>query len=278
MVCIELLDRFRDVACRRDSEIDLTRAALVIAAAEYPELDIDAYARRIAELGRLAEAHLRGAGSDRERAFELIRFLFVDQRFTGNQQRYDDPRNSYLNDVLDRKLGIPITLALVYMLVGRYVGLDVVGVGFPGHFLAKVVGAKEDIIVDAFSGTVLTRDACRERLRALMGGAASLELEQHLRAATSREILKRMLTNLKIVAIRARDHERALAWCERIALLTPDDPLELRDRGLVYEQMGAFGAAIRDFERFLELAPDDPSARAIELRTARLHDRVQRLH
>ena len=277
-----VLDRFKEIASqlasRSDAEIDLAEAALVIAAAEYPELDIDEYLQRMEELSSLADAHLRGAVGDRERVDALVRFLVEEQRFTGNQQSYDDPRNSYFNDVLDRKLGIPITLALVYMEVGRRQGLDVVGVGFPGHFLAKVIGADEDIIIDAFFGTVLTIDACRERLQTLMGSAVELEPEQHLRPATHREILVRMLTNLKRIAFRGRDFERALACCERILLLTPDAPLELRDRGLAYEQLDAFGAALRDFERFLELAPSEPSARAVADRAAKLHERVRRLH
>ena len=278
MTGTDALERFKEIASLSDAEIDLSEAALVIAAAEYPKLDIGEYLQRLEELSGLAEKHLNGAVGDRERADALIRFLFVEQRFAGNQQSYEDPRNSYFNDVLDRKLGIPITLALLYMEVGRRQGLDVVGVGFPGHFLAKVVGTEEDIIVDAFFGTVLTLDACRERLQAVMGSAAPLEPESYLRPATPREILTRMLTNLKYIAFRAKDFERALACCERVVLLAPDNPLELRDRGLAYEQLDAFGAAIRDFERFIELAPNEPSARAIEDRAARLHERVRRLH
>ena len=118
----------------------------------------------------------------------------------------------------------------------------------------------------------------RLRLQALMGSAVEFVPDRHLRAATHREILMRILTNLKHIAFRAKDFERALASCERIVLLTPDAPLELRDRGLAYEQQGAFGAALRDFERFLELAPNNSTARAIEDRAAQLHERVKRLH
>lgn len=271
-------ERFKEIASREDAEIDLAEAALVIAAAEYSDLDIDEYLHRLEHLGDLAAAHLSGAASERERVAALNHFLFEEQRFTGNQERYDDPRNSYFNDVLDRKLGIPITLSLVYMGVGRRQGMDVVGVGFPGHFLAKVRGAEEDIIVDPFFGTVMTLEACCERLRTLMGAGAVLEPEHHLRPATPREILMRMLTNLKHIAFRAQDFERALACCERIVLLAPDAPLELRDRGLAYEQLDAFAAALRDFERFLELAPNDSAAPNIEGRAARLADRVKRLH
>jgi len=275
---LDSLERFREITSRNDAEIDLVAAALVIAASEYPELDIDAYLLRMDEMGSLAELRLRAAVSERERVEALNHFLFVEERFTGNLQSYDDPRNSYLNDVLDRKLGIPITLSLVYMDIGRRQGLDVVGVGFPGHFLTKVVGAEGDIIVDPFYGTLMTIEACRERLRMVMGAEAVLEPSQHLRPANCREILTRMLTNLKFIAIRGEDFERALLCSERILHLTPNAPLELRDRGLAYEQLQAFGAAIRDFERFLELAPKDSSAQAIEERAARLHDRVQRLH
>ncbi len=179
--------------------------------------------------------------------------------------------------MLDRCAGIPITLSLVYIEVARRAGIDVDGIGFPGHFLVKH-GARDSIVVDAFGGTVLTREECQSRLAAVLGAGVRLEPALHLRAATPREILARLLGNLKLIYLRTADFGRALACCERILLIAPDAPLELRDRGLVYERLECFGAAAADLERFLELAPDDESAPAVRERLHALHPRARLLH
>ena len=179
--------------------------------------------------------------------------------------------------VLDRCAGIPITLSLVYMEVARRAGVEVDGVGFPGHFLVKH-GKEDTIVVDAFFGTVLTREQCQVRLAAALGAAAQLRPELHLRKASTREILVRLLGNLKMLYVRSADFGRALACCERILLVVPDTPLELRDRGLVFERLECFAAAAADLERFLELAPDDESAGAVRERLATLGPRLCQLH
>ncbi|HUI26259.1 MAG TPA: tetratricopeptide repeat protein [Candidatus Kryptonia bacterium] len=254
-------ERFAELAQVPDERIDLAEAALLIAAEAYPDLDINAYLNRLDALAQEARAFLGSASSDVERIERLNQFLFVEKGFVGNQKRYYDRRNSFLNEVLDRHTGIPITLSVVYIEVARRLGLPVQGVGFPGHFLAKYVG-DEEIIIDAFFGQVLTERDCRERLQSVLGPEASFD-RRYLRSATPREILVRMLGNLKQVHIKAEEFEAALSCCDRILMLTPAAPQEIRDRGLLYQRLECYGAALADLERFLQLAPNDETADTI---------------
>jgi regulator of sirC expression with transglutaminase-like and TPR domain len=268
-------EAFARLAAEPDSRIDVARGALLIAAEEYPDLDVEAQLARLDELALAAEARVGGAAA-REGAGRLCRYLFGECGFVGNRERYDDPRNSYLNEVLERRTGLPITLCLVYVEVARRLGLPARGVCFPGHFLAKVE-ASPDVLVDAFAGRLVSPAECETHLRAVLGPDARLVPDLHLRAATPREILARMLGNLKHVHLRSRDLLRALACCERILLLAPDAASELRDRGLLFAELECFAAAAADLRRFLELAPADASADAVRARLAALESRA-RLH
>ncbi len=270
-------DRFVAVANANESEIALDEAALWIAAEEYSGLDVAAYLARLDRLAEAAAARLEGARSDLERVGRLNRFLFLDEGFSGNHSDYYDPRNSYLNVVLDRRTGIPITLAVVYIAVGRRLGLKVDGIGFPGHFLIKC-GGESEIIIDAFTGSMLSLEDCQERLESAAGQPVELRPELHLRTAGAREILTRMLGNLKQIFLQRQDWNRALDCCERTLILVPDAPHELRDRGLVLERIDCFHAAAADFDRFLELAPDDPSAPGVRARRQALEQRLGQLH
>ena len=255
--------------------IDLGRAALLVAAEEYPGLDLEGYLSRLDELAEQVAGRLEGQ-PEAQRAVLLNRFLFREQGFVGNAESYYDPRNSFLNEVLDRRRGIPITLCVVYLEVARRVDLPAWGVGFPGHFLTRVGAA--GTVVDPFHGRVLSESDCAELLESTAGPAARLVPRIHLRASTPREILARLLGNLKQLYLRDRDFGRALGCCERILLLLPDAPQELRDRGLVYEQLECFSAACADLARFLELAPQDATAEVVRQRLHALRAQVQRLH
>jgi regulator of sirC expression with transglutaminase-like and TPR domain len=253
--------RFTELAALPDHQIDLATAALLIAAEAYPQLDIDTYLGRLDSLAQEARSRVDAARTDGDRVAALTQFLFAEKGFVGNQEDYYDRRNSFLNEVLDRRTGIPITLALVYTEVGRRLGLEIHGVGFPGHFLVKVEGRPETII-DPFFGTVLTESQCHQRLQEVRGKDAAFD-RRYLRATSPREILVRMLNNLKHIHLDAKELEQALSCCERILLLTPDNAFELRDRGLLYLQLECYGAAGADLERFLQLAPDNEHADTI---------------
>ena len=224
-------DEFARLAALPDGEIDLAEAALWIAAEEYPQLDVAGYLEKLAALSeKLALDWPRDADLAR-RVQRLNRFLFAEQGLRGNTSNFYDPRNSYLNEVIDRKLGIPITLCILYIAVGRRLGLDVRGISFPGHFLAKCTGDDgAAIVVDAFAGVALSFAECQKRLDAVTDRPTRLDPALHLRAASNGEILVRVLTNLKQVFLSRGDLEGALSCCDRILLLTPDAPLEQRDR------------------------------------------------
>jgi regulator of sirC expression with transglutaminase-like and TPR domain len=253
--------RFAAAVQADDAAIDLAEVALLIAAEAYPELDLGRYRATLDALGDGARAHVGAADSDAGRVRALIHYLAREQRFLGNQDDYYDRRNSFLNEVLDRRTGIPIALAVVYIEVGRRAGLTVDGIGFPGHFLTKLRGEAE-IVFDPFFGQVLSEEQCARRLQAVMGQETSFD-RSYLRSATTREILVRMLRNLKQIYLQAREYEPALACSERILLVQPELPQELRDRGLLYQQLECFSAAQADLERFLALAPNDDSAEVV---------------
>ncbi|MBW2269575.1 MAG: tetratricopeptide repeat protein [Deltaproteobacteria bacterium] len=270
-------EQFRAAIERPELQIDLAETALWVAAEEYPGLDVPAYLARLDGMAQEVGPRVRAAGGLAARVDCLNDYLFRECGFAGNREHYDDPRNSFLNDVLDRGCGLPITLAIVYVEVGHRLGLPVRGVGFPGHFLAKLEGEPE-ILVDAFFGRTLTRGECAERLRAVLGSDAKLEPLDHLRAATTREIIARLLTNLKQVYAHGGDWLRALACCDRLLLLTPDAASELRDRAIIYERLDCFSAAASDVERLLEIVPESGGDGSLRARLTALRHRVGPLH
>lgn len=264
-------ERFAASVQKDEAAIDLAEAALLIAAEAYPALDVGRYTAQLDALAAAIRPAIARADSDLARVEALVRALAVEYGFRGNRDDYYDRRNSFLNDVLDRRLGIPITLSLVYIEVGRRLDLPLVGVGFPGHFLTKLHGASE-IVIDPFFGAILDDAACGERLRQMVGAQATFD-RRLLRGAGAREILVRMLRNLKQIHVQAREPEAALACSERILLVEPDLAHELRDRGLLYLELECHAAAQADLERFLTLLPNDPSAAVVHEKLVALRRR-----
>jgi len=266
-----LRERLRILAS--SGETDLAEAALVIAAEHDPQVDIPLCLRRLDKWAAAAAPAVARAEDSAGQARALIAAIHGKLGFAGNAADYYDPRNSYFHRVLERRTGIPITLAVVYLAIGRRLGVDVQGVGFPGHFLVAIA-PEPRVIVDPFAGCVLTWEQCQERLTASLGPDAVLGAH-HLAAATPREILVRMLRNLKHIFVRAATDggtpaaeaaaadRDALACCDRILLLTPEDPAELRDRGFVHGRMGHAAEAYADLERALQLAPHAEWAEAV---------------
>jgi len=256
-------ERFGEIAAGPDAAIELAEAALWIAAEEYADLDVAEYLARLDALADAAAPELAQSGDAVERVAALVDF-FRAQGFRGNTHDYYDPRNSFLNEVLERRVGIPITLALVLQAVGRRLGLPFEGVSFPGHFLLRCAVPEGGVLViDAFERAILDRDACQRRLDAALPVPELLEPAVHLRAAPPREVLGRLLGNLKRIYADRGDLERTLGCCDRILMLLPDAATELRDRALVYEGMSLHSAAIADLDRALELWPDNPDLPAL---------------
>jgi len=239
--------------------------ALLIARIEYPTLDVRPYLNQLDVLGR--EAHQRLAGvQESERVPALNRLLFEELRFTGNKDTYTDPRNSFLNEVLDRRTGIPISLSVVYMEVARRAGLHADGINFPGHFLVRCQGH----IIDAFhGGAILSEDACLVLLRRHDGPDA--ELESHLTDhATKRQILARMLVNLKQNYVQMNSFPQARDITELLLAIDPTATHELRDRGLIAYHLSDFSSALRDLQMYLSLS----SAKPADEEARKDHDRI----
>ena len=255
-----------------DAAINLARAALLIAAEEQPHVDVTHYLLLLDEMGEHARMHLAHSSSPSIEAFN--HFMFREMNFAGNQLDYYDARNSFLNEVLDRRTGIPITLSIVYMEVGSRAGLDTEGVGLPGHFIVRAheKGAAEATLVDPFRGKTLSLEECQGRMDELYNGRIALTPE-HLRAATTREILVRMLTNLKAIYARAKLYQRALGGGERILLLIPDDPTEHRDRGALLGQLDRLPEAMAETKFYLQAARDAPDSQQVRERLQMLQKR-----
>lgn len=255
---------------------DLAVAALMIARIEYPRLDAGPYLDRLDALGREATRRVATAAIDPgdapvnadperyARVMALNEYLFKELGFTGNEQHYDDPRNSYLNEVLDRRTGIPITLALLYMEVARRAGLHVEGINFPGHFLLRCPARRglsysEDLIIDAFhGGALLSEEACRGLLRRHDDDGA--QFETHLqRHATKQQILSRMLLNLKRTYVQMYSFPQARDVTELLMAVEPSPLNELRDRGLLAYHLKDFSGALRDLQAYLTLSSTSPA-------------------
>jgi regulator of sirC expression with transglutaminase-like and TPR domain len=274
----DIADIRRDFASLAAREpIPLARGALLVAQEEYRELEIDKYLDKLAALAREAEMVVRMGNDTIEKVQLLSHFLFEQKGFGGNRDEYSDPRNSFLNEVLDRRLGIPITLSILYIEIGRRLGLNLFGVGFPTHFLVKAVDERGELIIDPFyDGAILTLEEIRARLTQIYGQPVEVS-PAHLKPVGTRQILVRVLRNLKAVYMQKPDSTRALAALDRILLLDPRSLEELMERGALYESLECFKAALDDFQSFLSQAPEhtaSETAREAILRLARQVDRI----
>jgi regulator of sirC expression with transglutaminase-like and TPR domain len=233
--------------------LDLAEVALALACGEYPGLDVDAYLSELAGMAHEVRHRLRGGPEARVTA--LCRYLFHDMGFRGNTKEYYDARNSYLNEVIDRRTGLPIALSAVAMAVGGRAGLEVAGVGLPGHFIAKATVGGRAVLFDPFhGGRQLTPDDC-EILVHQAAGLTVKATSRLLEAASLGQIVLRMLTNLKGVYLREGDFARAVRVIERLRQLAPDDPMQLRDLGASLIRAGEPGRAIGPLKAYLRASP-----------------------
>jgi len=257
-------DPFAELVSREDERIELARACLQIAEDAYPGLDVDGYVGELERFAKRLRARFAPETLVEDRIIALNEFLFDDLGFGGNIDDYYDPRNSYLNEVIDRRTGIPITLCVLYMEIGRRIGLPFEGVSFPGHFLVRLPLRGGTLVLDPFSGGVPQPEAeLRERLkrvipREALGGVpiAELPLDQFLEPASNRQILARLLRNLKGVYREKDQPERLLAVLNRMIVVAPESAAELRDRGLVYQRLECWRPALQDLAEYLQREPD----------------------
>jgi regulator of sirC expression with transglutaminase-like and TPR domain len=277
LAAAEARGRFTAEVSKPDAELSLARAALLVGKEEEPRgWDVARCLARLDELGEEARARVLRGGA---RVEALNRYLFDEQGFAGNVADYYDPRNSMLHQVLGRRLGIPITLSIVYMEVGARAGLRVDGVALPGHFVVRAYEPEggEGVLVDPYNQKVTNLEECQHRLDGIYDGAVKIG-EEHLRAAGKREILARVLGNLKAVYVHAQLFRRALAAVERTLLVTPHDLDERRDRGMLLAQLNRMHEAVADTQTYLNLAPDAPDADSVREQLKKMHVRLAMLN
>ena len=262
---LNLTARTSEVAAELESALnapggELASAAFAIARVEYPALEASRYMDRLNEMGARAAQRLGPSVSTSSESIKALNeYLYDEEGFAGNRDHYDDPRNSFLNEVLDRRTGIPISLAVVYLELARRAGLSITGVNFPGHFLLRAPGliAGDDLIIDPFhGGALLSEFDCRQLLRNHVGEDAAFD-HSLLEPATRHEIVVRMLVNLKRLYVRMRSFPQARLVSTLLLTADPSAVHELRDRGLLAYHLEDFASALRDLEEYLRLSSAD---------------------
>ncbi len=272
-------ERLRHLLADKAHGFDLAEAVLLLSQKDYPELDIPYYLQRLDTLAAQARERLPSSAGELERVAVLNRVLFDEEGFRGNAEDYYDPRNSYLNEVLDRKCGIPISLSIIYLAVGQRLGLSLEGVSFPGHFLVKLATGSSVVVLDPFvRGQVVSEVELRLLLQTVQGGEQPLVTADLLASASKIDILVRVLRNLRGIYWHQQDFDRALYVVNCILALVPDNAETLRDRGRIYERLECFRAALEDFRRYLELDPGAADHRDVRARLPVLLQAAARLN
>ena len=274
-------ERWERIVAAAPQNVSLAEGALLIAAEEYSDLDVDDYLRRIDEMGATLHRRLRSDISTTEALIALNRYVFEELGFTANDEDFYDPRNSYLNEVVDRRLGIPITLAVLYIEIGRRIGLSLHGVPFPSHFLVKCTLRDGAIILDPYArGASLGLGDLKRRLQAL---ASDIELDENLlkgmlAAATPNDIFARMLRNLRAIHLSKGEQLKALSASNRIVTLVPHAADEYRERGQLYRDLECSRAALSDFRSYLRMKPEAGDNETILRSIAELEPLAARLN
>ena len=273
-------ERLRQIVSGPDEDISLAEAALLIAGHGYPDLNVAAYLSRIEELAYMLRLRIDEDDSIPDRISALNQFLFGELGFAANSDDYYDPRNSFLNEVLERRTGIPITLSVIYMELGRKVGLPLQGVSFPGHFLVKCAVPEGAVVLDPYSGGIsLGLPDLQKRLREVQGGEVSRAIVAELLvSASNKDIIVRLLRNLKAIYLREHKLDKALPVMNWIIATMPEQTPELRDRGMIYQELECPRAALTDFETYLQLSPGSDDAGDIRGRIIELRKEVARLN
>lgn len=280
------LEPFAHLLACDDDRIDLTRACLLIAEDAYPGLDVESYVLEVERLALRLRGRLSRTAGAEEKVVALNQYLFGDLGYSGNAADYYDPRNSYLNEVMDRRTGIPLTLSVLYMELGRKIGLPLEGVSFPGHFLVRVRMRGGMLVLDPFSGgEPQAEQDLRDRLKRVIprdatGGipVRDLPLDQFLEPATKRQILARLLRNLKGIYRQAEKPGRMLEVLNRALVVSPHSTSDLRDRGVVYQQLECYRAALKDLREYAAREPDAADIHEVRVRVIELSSLCARLN
>jgi regulator of sirC expression with transglutaminase-like and TPR domain len=273
--------RFREIVGGPDENVNLAEAALLIAGHEYPALNVGRYLALLDQMAATLKERLAPDAGAAETIIVLNRFLFEEQGFRGNIADYYDPRNSFLSDVLDRKRGNPVALAVLYIELGRRIGLPLDGILFPGHFLVKCKLEEGMAILDPYAGgTSLDIADLQQRVKLLRDGVEPPKavVIAMLAAASKKEILVRMLRNLKEIYSRRKDWQKVLYAIDRIISVMPELAEEYRDRGMMYLKLECARAALFDLQAYLKMLPDARDADSVRSRIVELQTKAARLN
>ncbi|MGH8619382.1 MAG: SirB1 family protein [Burkholderiales bacterium] len=273
--------RFDELLARSDRDLPLAETALTFAREAYPALDVALYVAQLDVLAETLRRRLRPDITAADKIVALNRYLFDEVGFKANAQNYYDPRNSYLNEVLDRRLGIPITLSVVYLELGRRLGLALEGVSFPGHFLVKCPLKEGTVVLDPYQkGASLGVDDLQRRLRAARGGGAGGKppVKALLATATARMIVVRMLRNLQGIHLEAKAWREALWVLDYLLVAEPARAEGYRERAAVYLELECCRAALADYEAYLTRATAAEDAAEVRARIAELKRAAARLN
>lgn len=250
--------KFWQIAHTPDREMSiehLVEGALAIAWEEYPRMDLGHYRDIFDRMVRDLEPRIAEIRYPLKIVQEINQYLFAEQNFCGNDLDYYDPRNSFITDVLERRLGIPLTLSLIYMVLGDRLGFPIEGISFPGHFIIRPQHPDLEIFIDPYNqGEILFPEDCANKLAQLYGREVPLQ-QEYLEPVGIRRILDRLLNNLKMIYLRSHEPSKALAAIERSLMLNPDVPTQCRDRGLICYQLDRFTEARIDLENYLQSVP-----------------------
>lgn len=259
-------DLFAHYAQQDEADFPLARTALLFARSEYQDLSVEDYLARLDTIAADIHSRLPPQADNLDKLRALNYCLFRQRGFRGNESDYYDPRNSYLNIVLDRKLGLPITLSIIYLEIAWRLQLPLQGIGFPGHFLVKLPVEDGIIVIDPFfEGITLDEDDLCKRIKSLANQVSKgIDIIRLLSTADKRSILSRMLRNLKSIYQQREDFPRALNVCNHILLLEPDSAQDRRDRGLILEQLDCPQAALQDYRQYLALAGNEADTQSIQ--------------
>ncbi|HTG72617.1 MAG TPA: transglutaminase-like domain-containing protein [Terriglobia bacterium] len=255
---------FQELVTLPDGAVPLAEAALLLACEEYPQLEISPYLDRLDEIADFVRPKLYTGMSPLDTIEALNEVLFGIVGFRGNTENYNDPRNSFFNDVLERRMGIPITLSAVYLEVARRISFPIFGVGMPGHFLVKYGDRTQEFFLDPFNGgQILTREDCERRFSEMFGNEQEFT-ERMLDVVSPRQMLFRMVNNLKTIYLKAHAYEKSLAMVDMMLLADPEAIEQYRDRGILKVQLRRFNAAVRDFEQYVKGAPHSKDRPQVE--------------
>jgi regulator of sirC expression with transglutaminase-like and TPR domain len=265
----------RELISQDIEAVPLDFASLIIAKEDCANIDIGDYLSRLDRLGEAAKIRVGKVLGGHQIIAGFNRFFFQEEGFKGGLGNEQLPTNNHINDVLDNRIGAPLSLSILYMEVGRRAGIPLYGINLPGHFIVKYVDAHEEIFIDPFhKGAFLNKADCQEIVERVFGPSLPFK-DEYLLMASKREILTRLMTHIKVHHTKTNNFETALKMTDYIIALNPQNSVETKERGFLYYQLECYNQALKDFQYYLNASPEAPDADLIQEYIYKLKDQVQ---